>query len=138
MYMLTQLAKMMFLATFFPMPELEEEDVSKLFWSTSLILPSSNQPYLLLFTPSPPTLPPPFLFWPTSAKCLRNIALARPPSLNVIFPNILFNTGIIVYFSFFRVLRHSTWCTNSSALLLISQILLASTWSCRESQVATF
>ena len=27
MYMLTQLAKMMFLATFFPMPELEEEEV---------------------------------------------------------------------------------------------------------------
>ena len=28
MYMLTQLAKMMFLATFFPMPELEEEEVT--------------------------------------------------------------------------------------------------------------
>lgn len=92
MYMLTQLAKMMFLATFFPMPELEEEDVSKLFWSTSLILRSSNQPYLLLFTPSPPTLPPPFLFWPTSAKCLRNIALARhlhPMLFLQTFPSIL-------------------------------------------------
>ena len=29
--MLTQLAKMMFLATFFPMPELEEEEVSRCF-----------------------------------------------------------------------------------------------------------
>lgn len=29
MYMLTQLAKMMFLATFFPMPEMEEDEVRR-------------------------------------------------------------------------------------------------------------
>ena len=138
MYMLTQLAKMMFLATFFPMPELEEEDVSKLFWSTSLILAIFKPTVPSTFYSFAPNITTTLPFWPTSAKCLKNIALTRHPSPNVIFANIPFNTGTIVYFSFFRVLRRSTWCTNSSALLLISQILLASTWSCRESQVATF
>ena len=46
--MLTQLAKMMFLATFFPMPELEEEDVSTILLYFVRIFPLFSASLLFL------------------------------------------------------------------------------------------